>query len=211
MSGAVPWPCLLKIFGYLVLALMLVLSAGAMGGRFVATLLPDVPSVRASVSITLTGCGLVGGACINSGWNGTTSRPNPTIIVTQGDTVSLSLASGDLMQHEFILDIDGDDTDLSDCGTIDRCSHVFPPSAVFTFSTAGILPGNYTYLCFYHPYAMVGTFEIQKSQTVGGVGIPAHPLEFLVLAFQLLTAAIAALAISLVFLRLRSRRSRLMN
>src|SRR5215470_10257237 len=46
---------------------------------------------------------------ITAGWNSSKpSGPNPSITITQGDTVSLSLISGDGSLHRFLLDVDKD-------------------------------------------------------------------------------------------------------
>src|SRR5438046_10124542 len=54
----------------------------------------------AGVNNTITLTGFI------SAWNGTTSKPNPTITVTQGDSITLRLSSGDGAPHQWIVDVD---------------------------------------------------------------------------------------------------------
>jgi plastocyanin len=105
-----------------------------------------------------------------SGWNSSKpSGPNPTITVTQGDTISFTLIGGDSLTHLFLLDIDNSSitTDCPNPGP-DKCSGNITPTygssvAPFTISAA---PGTYFYYCTYHsPMYMVGKFVIRTSTT----------------------------------------------
>src|SRR5260370_8364109 len=119
-----------------VLAMTIVLYAAVAIQPFRANQLPSIPSAHAaSVSITLTGCALIAGACTSAGWNGTTSQPNPTITVQQGDTVSIKLSSADGSSHLFLLDGDKDGSgDLSDSPSVDPCSALFSSTTPTTYT-----------------------------------------------------------------------------
>jgi plastocyanin len=114
-----------------------------------------------------------------SGWN--FSKPsglNPTITVTQGDTISFILIGGDSLTHLFLLDIDNSSitTDCPNPGP-DKCSGNITPTysssvAPFTISAA---PGTYFYYCTYHsPAYMVGKFVV-KASTAPDFTITANP------------------------------------
>ncbi len=123
--------------------------------------LPVIPKAHATTdSIVLTGCAFVTAGCPRAGWNGTTTSPNPTITVHQGDTVSLSLSSADGLTHQFLVDADRDGVgDLADCPAVDPCSVSFPPSTSYNFKV-NFAPGTYTYFCTVHPMVMVGSFVV---------------------------------------------------
>src|SRR5437016_1678792 len=97
-----------------------------------------------------------------SGWNGTTTNPNPTITVQQGDSVTIIWSNGDSgIPHQFLLDIDKDRLETADCSpTSDPCTNGMSTtggSVTFTASKAG----SYTYYCTVHPTTMLGTFIVQ--------------------------------------------------
>src|SRR6266581_1244446 len=134
-------------------------------------LVPTVPKVHAaSVSIVLVGFA-------TTGWNGSTN-PNPTITVTQGDTVTITLSSGDTIIHRFLLDIDHDGVaDTGDCTSVDPCSSAFPPSTSITFTAT--TQGTFTYYCTLHPTTMLGGFVVNPSSIVGGTVFPVDKLGLL--------------------------------
>src|SRR5690348_4227154 len=118
-----------------------------------------------------------------SGWNYTKpSGGNPTITVTQGDTISFSLiqdpADG-YAPHLFLLDLDNT-TATSDCPSSgpDKCSTNIdsthsPTIAPFTVSVAA---GTYKYYCTYHsPFYMTGKFVVRAPPTPDFT-INANPL-----------------------------------
>jgi copper binding plastocyanin/azurin family protein len=112
-----------------------------------------VPNVSAS-NRTIT---LIANAI---GWNYTTGR-NPPITVVQGDNVTVKLSSTDTM-HNFLVDVDNDLYDNSDCRSIDPCSADFSTSAGTSYTfPVNFAPGNYTYYCTFHPGNMVGRFIVQ--------------------------------------------------
>src|SRR5439155_933127 len=95
-----------------------------------------------------------------SGWNGTTN-PNPTIAVEQGDTVTIVWSNGDSgVYHQFLLDIDKDGTDMSDCSpSADPCTGVTTTGGTVTFTAS--TDGSFTYYCTVHPGSMKGMFIVQ--------------------------------------------------
>jgi len=107
-----------------------------------------------------------------SAWNNT-NVPNPTITVTQGDTLTIQLSSGDGAVHRFFVDVDKNGM-TPDCPGADVCSNVFPPSTTLTF-TVNFAPGTYTYYCSVHPTTMLGQFVVLQPSITGGGG--RHPLE----------------------------------
>ncbi len=99
----------MRKLAYLVLGLVVTLSLALVVHPNRTALLPSISDAHgAAVSIVLSGCVVSGGSCLNVGWNGTTSKPNPPITVAQGDIVSIALSTGDGISHEFQLDLDND-------------------------------------------------------------------------------------------------------
>jgi len=145
----------LRKLAYLVLGLVVTLSLALVVHPNRTALLPSISDAHgAAVSIVLSGCVVSGGSCLNVGWNGTTSKPNPPITVAQGDIVSIALSTGDAFSHEFQLDLDNDGGESADCGTTDPCSQPFPPTTTFMF-TVMANPATYTYYCTFHTIQMV--------------------------------------------------------
>jgi plastocyanin len=100
-------------------------------------------------------------------WNSSTN-PNPTITVKQGDMVTVSVVSSDSAPHQFLLDMDKDGSTTATCMTIDPCSLQVPPSTSFSF-VAGA-SGSYTYYCTIHPTMMLAPFVILAVASGGGGG-----------------------------------------
>src|SRR5260370_8919017 len=84
------------------------LLIGILAFFLIASMLPSwsiltpssIPKAHAVThSIKLTGA-------FYTGWNGT--NPGPTIIISKGDSVSMTLVSGDSAPHTFIIDVDKD-------------------------------------------------------------------------------------------------------
>src|SRR3989441_8137272 len=102
-----------------------------------------------------------------SGWNfSKPSGANPTITVTQGDTVSFNLIGEDSLPHLFLLDFDGNGV-TADCpgSGPDKCSGNLPAMGTGSVApfTVTANPGSHFYYCLYHsPYAMVGKFVVQS-------------------------------------------------
>ena len=132
----------------------------------IATSVNITPSVEAASTSSVSLIGFI------SAWNNT-SVPNPKITVTQGDTITIQLSSGDGAVHRFFVDVDRNGIS-PDCPGADVCSNVFPPSTTLTF-TVNFAPGTYTYYCSIHPTTMQGRLIVLKSPISGGGG--RHPLE----------------------------------
>ena len=118
-----------------------------------------------------------------SGWNySKSSGGNPTITVTQGDTISFSLIqdpADSYSPHLFLLDIDNTTT-TSDCPNPgpDKCSTNITPtqSPVIAPFTVSFAAGTYKYYCTYHsPLYMTGKF-IVKASTTPDFTITANPM-----------------------------------
>ena len=123
------------------------------------------PPVKAASDPNISLIGIV------SAWNNTSVR-NPTITVTQGDTITIQLSSGDGAVHRFFVDVDKNGM-TPDCPGADVCSNVFPPSTTLTF-TVNFAPGTYTYYCSVHPTTMLGQFVVLQPPVTGG---GRRPLE----------------------------------
>ena len=90
-------------------------------------------------------------------WNSS----NPTITVTQGDTLTIDVSSSNSVAHRLLIDLDNDGyTDTTDCGSVDVCSNTVPPSYTIPPFTINSDPGTYTYYCTIHPTSMFGSFVI---------------------------------------------------
>src|SRR2546426_1355181 len=130
------------------IAFFLIGSALPSWNIFTLTSIPKAHAV--SHSIELTGA-------FYRGWNGT--NPGPTITVAKGDSVSMTLVSGDNALHTFIIDVDKDGIISNPNCSVDKCSQQFMASAVYPF-TVDFGPGTYTYYCSIHLTSMVGTFIV---------------------------------------------------
>ncbi len=127
---------------------------------------PSVPSAHAtSRTIMLTGNRV-------TGWNGT--NPGPLILVTKGDTISMTLVSGDGAPHTFIIDVDRDGVIPSPICTVDKCSSQFSSTTTFMF-TADMAAGDYTYYCSIHLASMIGTFRVQAPSPAPDFSITSSP------------------------------------
>jgi len=127
----------------------LLITAGMLG----MTLLPALP--RASpASFTLFGRILS-----PAGWGAmttTVTSPGPDLTVLQGETVTISLTSGDGIFHNWGVDYNGNG--VSEPG--EPLSSNFGSTAIpFTF-TATTTPGTYMYWCFIHKGPMFGKFIV---------------------------------------------------
>ena len=132
-----------------ILAFFLIGSMLPSWSIFTLTPIPKVHAVSHSVKLTGTSY---------SGWNGT--NPGPTITVTQGDSVSMTLVSGDGAPHTFTIDVDKDGVIPNPNCAMDKCSPSFTTTTPYPF-TVDFGPGTYTYYCSVHLNSMVGTFIVQ--------------------------------------------------
>jgi hypothetical protein len=122
------------------------------------SIFPSIPPVKASSRTT----SLVGTTGAYYYWNNT----NPTITVTQGDSLTIAVSSSNGVQHRLLVDLDKDGyTDTSDCGTSDFCSAMVPPSTTVGPITITSGPGTYMYYCTIHPASMYGSFIVQSQSS----------------------------------------------
>jgi len=114
-----------------------------------------LPSIRLAqgISRNLSLLGFI------AAWNSSTI-PNPTLTVVQGDSITLSPKPGDGISHQWFLDVNNNG--VADCSPgPDICSATFssasPPPVAFT---AAFAPAAYTltYYCSVHPGTMHGHF-----------------------------------------------------
>jgi len=152
-----------------------------------AIVIPGLPNLFsiprvAAVNRTINLAGYV------NAWN-FTSTPNPTITVSQGDSVTLQLSSGDAVLHRWFVDVDRNGPS-PDCPGADICSNAFSTSTVLTF-TVNFSPGTYTYYCSVHPTTMLGQFVVSPS-SVGGTTLPTNR-PALVAPYLALASALAIL------------------
>ncbi len=121
---------------------------------------PLVPSVQGT-SRTISLVGTI------TAWNASTNR-NPTITVTQGDTVTIALTSTDTT-HQFYVDVNRNgapDCPSPPTSSPDKCSVFFTPASPTTFTFSVDFPaGTYNYYCSVHPFSMLGKFVVQATPT----------------------------------------------
>ncbi len=126
---------------------------------FVASAFVVAP-VRADVeSFTLYGG-------VTTGWGFTSTsltNPGPTITVTQGDTVALTLHSVDTptVIHDWFIDYNNNLA--ADTG--EPKASDFSGTTPGTFSFTADRVGTFTYRCHYHPTTMTGQIVIQTPPT----------------------------------------------
>jgi heme/copper-type cytochrome/quinol oxidase subunit 2 len=107
-----------------------------------------------------------------SGWGFTPGdTSNPTLVVTEGDQVSITLHNQDV-GHRFYVDYDGN-------GAIspgEPASPTFTTTIVFNFTVDR--SGTFTYYCAIHPTTMHGTFTSNP--------IPEYPTGIILFSFMTL-------------------------
>ena len=113
-------------------------------------------------------------------------HPGPTIVVEQGDTVNLTLASIDGLTHRFFLSYENSSTPQGGDPQSPDFNMADPP-LVYTF-TATTTVATYTYYCYYHFETMYGTFKVVPTGS-----IPEFPVAFVLPLFMALTLLAAML------------------
>ena len=122
------------------------------------SIFPSIPQAQAA-SRTIS---LVGTAGAYYYWN----NSNPTITVTQGDSLTIAVSSSNGVQHKLLIDLDKDGyADTTDCGTNDICSAMVPPSTTVGPISIASGPGTYMYYCTIHPGSMYGSFIVQSQSS----------------------------------------------
>src|SRR5712664_2264419 len=164
---------------WLILAILTVLVTIVASPAFLfLTTLTSIPKAHAATrSITLVGYA-------GAGWN----MANPPITVTQGDTVMVTLSSGDGIMHSFVVDVDKDMPFVSSTGCPplpdnDKCSGTFTAPSTYPITyqfTVDFPPGTYSYYCSFHPTTMVGNFIVQP-QPGPDFGVSSNPSSLTIL------------------------------
>lgn len=168
-------------------AVIILVTALLLGGGILAS--PQISPIHIAAATTDT-IVLVGAI---AGWNSSTTNPNPTITVTQGDVVNLVLSSSDGALHRWFVDVDKNGA-TPDCPGADVCSNAFssPTPMTFTF-TVNFAPGTYTYYCSVHPTTMLGQFVVNPNTSVGGKTVPSNNLG-LIMSYLAIAGSLAILA-----------------
>ena len=128
---------------------LLLVTAGMLGLAF----LPPLPQASPA-SFTLFGRYLS-----PAGWGVTTTTvtsPGPDLTVMPGETVTVSLTSGDGIPHNWGVDYNGNG--VPDSG--EPLSSNFDSTGTSYTFTATTTPGTYTYWCFIHKGPMFGRFIV---------------------------------------------------
>lgn len=104
---------------------------------------------------------LFGSASLGWGFTaGTITSPGPTMTVSQGDLVNLTLTSQDGFPHQFFVDYNGNA--IPDAG--EPTSPQF--SSTINFQFTATVAGNFTYRCAIHPFVMFGSFIVTPTHDV---------------------------------------------
>ena len=97
-----------------------------------------------SQSVSLTGYA-------GSGWKAPDGTVNPTITIPHGELFNLTSSSGDGVNHEFYVDVDGNG----------QRDYPIDPVADTGSTTLGYFaPGTYAYYCAIHPQTMHGALTV---------------------------------------------------
>ena len=88
-------------------------------------------------------------------WNGS----NPTITVTQSDSITMQLSNPDGATHRFVVSVDnGAPTNTPNC-TIEKCSPTFNTPIAYPFNV-DFSAGSYKYYCAVHGSMMTGLVTV---------------------------------------------------
>jgi len=145
--------------------------------------------VRAAPTFELYGDGTLGWGEVN----GTFTKPGPTLVVNQSDTVTIDLTSADGQLHSWFIDLNNDRVQQ----TSEPHSNDFGASIRYSFQVT-LAPGNYTYRCQYHPDVMNGTFTVRA---VGGGGGTTGINTTLLIGGVVIVVAIVAVAAAVLMRR----------
>src|SRR6266545_868937 len=144
---------MLKILLSFTFSILLASSMLASPGNFLGAFPESVHAVTRNLTLEGWTGGwnstLISGTCSPTG----TPTCNPTITVSQGDSVDLALPRGDSVPHQFFIDADGNPP-RPDCAQ-DKCSDTLPTAYQFIVDFA---PGRYKYYCTFHQGPMQGDF-----------------------------------------------------
>ncbi len=156
------------------------------------------PSVRAaSDSFTLYGS-------FTNGWgNSSTSEttPNgPTLVVAQGDTVSITLHSTDGVTHEFFIDFNRDKAPSAGEPTSPQFNTTTTVST-FTANQAG----TFTYYCYFHETSMKGTFVVRSSSSPAPAGSSGSGMDPTLLILGLIIVVVVAAGAGVFLMRRRTK------
>ena len=131
----------------------------ALALAFVASVFVVAPAQADVESFTL-----YGGQSAGWGFTGVSlTNPGPTITVTQGDTVDLTLNSVDATNVLHNWFVDYNNNNAPDAG--EPTSSDFSGTTPGTFSFTADRVGTFTYRCAYHPTTMTGQIVIQTPPT----------------------------------------------
>lgn len=124
-----------------------------------------------------------------SGWgfsSGSLTSPGPTITVTEGDVVNLTLTNMDTgyyaPSHQFLLSYHNSSTPQSD----DVVSSFFASGNTIVLSFTANVSGTFTYYCTVHPSPMYGTFVVNSA-------VPEFPSLIALSCFMTIVVAAALL------------------
>lgn len=114
-----------------------------------------------------------------SGWVSTPGdTSNPTLVVTEGDQVSITLHNQDV-GHRFYVDYDGNGA--ISAGEPD--SNTFTTTIIFNFTVDR--SGTFTYYCAIHPATMHGTFTSNP--------VPEYPTGIILFSFMMIVLLLAVI------------------
>lgn len=133
--------------------MVLALLVAVLAIGFVSVAAP--PARAASDSFSLYGS-------FTNGWGNSstteTTPLGPTLVVAQGDTVSITLHSSDGVTHEFFIDYNHD---MAPSAGEPTSSPFNTTTTVATFTASQA--GTFTYYCYFHEASMKGTFIVTGS------------------------------------------------
>lgn len=170
--------------------MVLALLVAVLAIGFVSIAAP--PARAASDSFTLYGS-------FTNGWGNsstTETTPNgPTLVVAQGDMVSITLHSTDGVTHEFFIDFNGDKAPSAGEPT---SSQFNTTTTVPTFTANQA--GTFTYYCYFHETSMKGTFVVtgSSSPAPSGSGGSGTDPTLLVLGLVLVVVVVAGAGVFLM-------------